>query len=36
VDVAALHARFPEVEWHTYERWARELHLQDPHACHVD
>ncbi|HLL69558.1 MAG TPA: hypothetical protein VK453_28140 [Micromonosporaceae bacterium] len=22
-DIDALHARYPQVEWHSYQRWAR-------------
>ena len=25
LDIAALHGEYPEVDWHTYEAWAREL-----------
>ena len=24
LDIASLHAKYPEVGWHTYETWARE------------
>jgi uncharacterized protein YbjT (DUF2867 family) len=27
VDIPALHARYPEVGWHTFERWAKEQDL---------
>jgi uncharacterized protein YbjT (DUF2867 family) len=33
VDISALHSRFPDVNWHTYERWLRSQRAQLTNLC---